>query len=546
MLTNVASRFLPDAAHRPLLTFGGRELQFVHFRTAFNAADELLDRTVARLGADRPAIHEPDRGLTWTYAQLQGAVNRLGNGLRRLGVAPGDRVLLRLPDIGEMAVAQLAVWKIGAVAVPTSVLERARELRFLLDDTEAALAIMHADHASDLLAAAADGSHLRAIVAVPGAGGGSAGPDAVDWTALLDESAESLAPHPTLPLDASGIYYTGGTTGQPKGCMHTHASEVFFADLTARVRAAGADDVFLTHAPIGHAFGNGEKINFPLRLGASAVYAQRPSPRRMLELAEPDPRAAFPGLALRSVLSSGEILDRPTQERWERALGVPLRNTVGMTPIRHIFIESAAGGRKVAPGLSVGVPLPGYEARLVDAVSGEPAAPGEPGRLALRGPSGITYWTNRHPFIREHAARDVRDGWSLLDDAYTRDEDGWLWFRARLDDMIVTGGRQVAAPEVEAVLREHPAVAEVAVVGAPDDVRGQVVEAFVVLREGHEPGPGTVQDLQRFAKREMAGYKYPRRVEFIAELPRDAVGKVQRRALRERAGEGGGCAAYLT
>ena len=550
MFENVDPRFLPDPAHRPLLTFGAPELQFVHYRQSFNAADELLDRTIARLGGDRPAIHEPARDRTWTYRELQGAVNRLGNGLKRIGVQPGDRVFLRIPDIAEMAVAQLAVWKIGAITVPSSVLERAREISFMVNDTEAAWIIADGDHLDEVDRAREAMPGVRGVVATGRSG------DVTSWEKLVEESSEALDAHPNRPLDGSGIYYTGGTTGHPKGCLHTHASEVFFPDLTAIVRGVGPDDVFLTHAPIGHAFGNGEKINFPLRAGAAVIYSQRPSPRQMFEYAErygatvvagaatmyrmmlreaADPRGAFPGLRLRSAVSSGEILDRPAQEQWEAVMGFPLRNSVGMTPIRHIFLESNRYGQKVAPGLSVGVPLPGYEARMVDPVSGEPAPPGEPARLALRGPSGITYWTNLHPFIRERAAADVRDGWSLLDDAYTRDEEGWLWFQTRLDDMIVTGGRQVAAPEVEAVLREHPAVAEVAVVAAPDELRGQVVKAYVVVRPEHDASAALVTDLQDFAKREMAAYKYPREVEFLPELPKDAVGKIQRRLLRERA-----------
>lgn len=553
MFENVAPRFLPEPEHRPELTFGYGALQFVHYRRHFNAGEELLDGTIRRLGADRPAIHEPARDRTWTYGELLGAVNRLGNGLLRLGVQPGDRVLLRIPDVAEMAVAQLAVWKIGAIVVPTSVLERAREIAFMVNDTEATTIVADAEYLDEVRKARIEMPGVRNVIAIPDAG------DAVGAASLMADASEVLSMYPTRPLDASGIYYTGGTTGHPKGCLHTHASEVCLADLNAACRAAGPDDVFLTHAPIGHAFGNGEKINFPLRLGASVVYAQRLGAREMFELAtryratilagaatmyrmmlreEPAPISRYPQLSVRNALSSGEILDQETQAQWQEVLGFPLRNTVGMTPIRHIFIDSGWNGEKVAPGLAVGAPMPGYEARLVDVLTGQPAEPGEPGRLALRGPSGITYWTNRHPFIRERAASDVQNGWSLLDDAYARDEDGWLWFQTRLDDMIVTGGRQVAAPEVEAVLREHPAVAEVAVVPAPDDIRGQVVMAYVVLGAGWEPGPGTVLELQEFGKREMAGYKYPRRIDFLDELPRDPVGKIQRRKLRDLATRG--------
>jgi 2-aminobenzoate-CoA ligase len=305
----------------------------------------------------------------------------------------------------------------------------------------------------------------------------------------------------------------------------------------------------LTHAPIGHAFGNGEKINFPLRAGARAVYRDRPTPDAMWDLIVEEQVTTMAGAAtmyrlmmgtgprssgrLRGALSSGEVLDAATAERFESRTGVPLRNTVGMTPIRHLFLESGHDGDVIAPSGSVGAPLPGYEARLVDPDGGPVTTPGEPGRLALRGPSGITYWVNAHDGIAERAAQDVRDGWSVLDDAYTRDEDGWLWFSGRLDDMIVTGGRQVAPIEVEQILSGHAAVAEVAVIPVPDPMRGTVVCAVVRAAGAVADEAALSRKLQDFAKANMAAYKYPREIRFVAELPKDAVGKIQRRKLRE-------------
>jgi 2-aminobenzoate-CoA ligase len=549
MFSNIPEQFLPAPEHRPQFTFGAPWIQYVYSPKPFNAAYELLDRTIERFGGDRPAVIDETSGLTWTYSQLQGAVNRLGNAFTQLGLQPGERVLIRIPDIPEAAVAQLAVWKVGAVAVPSPVVDRAREVEFIVNDTECSLAIAHADYLEDIEKVRSTCPTLRDVVVV-----GNAGRDYQSYEQLIANQSETLQPYPSRPVDGSGIYYTGGTTGYPKGCLHTHASEVILADLNGLARDANKSDIFLTHAPIGHAFGNGEKINFPLRVGASVVYAQRPKPRQFLELAErhgvtimagaatmyrmmlrevENPRKEFPHLKVKNALSSGEILDETTYDRWHRLFDFPVRNSVGMTPMRHLFLDSNMFGQKVAPGLSVGAPLPGYEARLVNPETGEPAQPGEAGRLAIRGPSGITYWINKHPAIRERANQDVVAGWSYLDDSYLRDDDGWLWFQARLDDMIVTGGRQTAAPEVEAVLANHPAVAEVAVVGVPDELRGQVVKAFVVLRPGYEPDQSMVVKLQDFARTEMATYKYPRIVEFIDQLPKDHVGKIQRRVLRE-------------
>ncbi len=548
---NVDGRFLPAEPQRPLLTFGAPWIQYANYRPALNATSEILDATVARVGGGRVAIHDGNREEDWTYARLQSEVDRLGNGLVAQGVRPGDRVLIRMPDVPEAAVAQLAAWKIGAIAVPSSVLERAREVQFLLNDTEAAAVVVHSDHVEELAKARPACPHLRLVVEVPGSPGG----DHVSYRRLLETEPEALTAHPSQPFDAASVFYTGGTTGHPKGCLHTHAAEVALADLNLLARAATADDVFFTHAPIGHAAGNGEKINFPFRAGASAVYAVRPAPRRVWELAErwratiflaaatmyrmmlrevQEPLAEYKGLTLRFALSSAEVLDERTFETWRRLLGMEINNVVGMVPFRHIFLHPSWMGVKVAPGTSVGRPLPGYEIRLVDD-SGRTLGPGETGRAAVRGPSGIVYWTNLHPGIRERAEQDVVDTWSLCDDAYRRDEDGNLWFEARLDDMIVTGGHQVAGPEVELVLKEHAAVADVAVVAAPDELRGQVVRAYVVLKPGQVGDQAMVGLLQEHAKAAMAPYKYPRQVEFLEALPRDEYGKIQRRQLRDQA-----------
>lgn len=547
---NVAERFLPSPAQRPDLVFGAPWIQYVNNRPTLNAGAEILDATVDRVGRDRLAIIDADLEEEWTYGRLQDEVNRLGHALLNGRFRPGDRVLLRLPDVPEAAVAQLAVWKVGGIAVPSSVLERTRELEFLLNDTEASVAVVHADHLGELEKARAACPHLKEVIAVPEFEGGY-----TSYRRLQGGPAVDLPAHTNRPLDAASIFYTGGTTGHPKGCLHSHAAEVVLADLNIMARDAGPDDIFFSHAPIGHAAGNGEKVNFPFRAGSSTIYAVRPTPRRVWEVAEryrasiflgaatmfrmmlreaPEPRREFPELALRFALSSAEVLDQRTFETWSAQMGFEICNVVGMVPFRHIFIHPAWMGKKVAPGRSVGQPLPGYDIRLVGE-DGALVPPGEIGRAAVRGPTGITYWTNLHPGIRERATIDVIDGWSICDDAYHCDPQGFLWFESRLDDMIVTAGFQVAAPEVELILKGHEAVADVAVVAAPDEIRGQVVMAYVVLRDGFVGDHGMVQSLQEHAKREMAPYKYPRLIQFIPELPKDEYGKIQRRRLRDQA-----------
>lgn len=549
LFENVERRFLPELRHLPLFTFDAPQLPDVWSGKPLNVCEQLLDTTVATWGPDRLAIVTASRdgGERWTYGRLLRDVSRLASGLAAAGLQPGDRVLLRLPDVPQAAIAQLAVWRIGAIVVPSSVLEMARELTFMLNDTETGTVICDSTYAEELEKALPSTPHVRRVIGCPES---VAGGPTLDT--LSNCQPNQFAPHASRPFDASGIYYTGGTTGLPKGCLHTHAGEIAVADLNGWARGATSDSVFLTHAPIGHAYGNGEKINFPFRLGATAVYVNGPTPEEMwstlaehrvttlagaatmyrMMLADPPDADLLANLVLTGAVSSGEVLNQSTAERWAQLVHCPLRNTVGMTPMRHLFIDSNIAGVKTAPDVSVGSPLPGYEARVL--TKDNRAASDEPGRLAIRGPTGITYWTNQHPRVLDSASEDVQDGWSLLDDAYLRDEYGWLWFHGRLDDMIVTGGRQVAPIEVETALSTHSYIAEACVVSAPDPVRGQVVAAFVQLHDGIQPGSEVATELQDHAKATMAPYKYPRRIEFVDKLPKDAVGKIQRRSLRER------------
>lgn len=552
MFSNVESRFLPPPENLPTLTFGMPDLQYVWYKSSFNAAREILDANVSKVDGAKIAIVELANDGTEnkiSYSELRSRVNKCSNGLKTLGISPGDRVLLRFQDTIWAAIAQLACWKIGAIVVPSAIGESSREISFLLQDTEAVAAICDSRFAEPLIAAGKECPELKWSI-------GDEEPifaGAASLRQFVETESDHCETYASNPFDASGIYYTGGTTGKPKGCLHTHASEVILADLNMAARGAVmGGSVLFTHAPIGHAFGNGEKINFPLRWGATVIYAVKPSPKAMWEIIErygvthlagvvtmyrmmlkesPTPLEQYPGIMLESVVSSGEILDQPTFDMWTKA-GLPLRNTVGMTPMRHLFIESASNGIKVGPGVCVGKPLPGYEAKMLDE-KGNLLGAGEPGRLAIRGPSGITYWINKHPGIRARAAADVRGGWSLLDDSYTRDENGWLWFNGRLDDMIVTGGRQIAPVEIETVLATHPDVLEVCVYAASDELRGYVVAAAVVLREGAKQPKDPESAFNDYLRDKLASYKFPRHYEFLEELPKDGVGKIQRRILRE-------------
>jgi 2-aminobenzoate-CoA ligase len=498
-----------------------------------NCVADLLDSWIERgLGA-RPAMGTPDE--TWTYAALAERVDRIANVLtRRLGLVPGNRVLLRAPNTPMLAAAMLAVIKAGGIAVPTMPLLRTRELRFVIDKARVRLALC--DHRLlDELAGAGVGR------VVPIGGGGDA-----SLEALMDAEPGAFAAWPARAEDICLIAFTSGTTGVPKGTMHAHRDMLAVCDTYGRhVLRATADDVFIGSAPLAFTFGLGAVVLFPLRVGASTVLLEQASPDRLLDLirsgrptvcftAPTAYRALSPMLRpgdtarLRICVSAGEALPRATWEAWRAATGIPILDGIGSTEMLHIFIGSPA--EAVRPG-ATGLPVPGYEAKLIDD-AGHDLPRGSIGRLAVRGPTGCRYLAD------PRQAAYVQNGWNITGDTYRQDADGYFWFQARSDDMIVSSGYNIAGPEVEAALIGHPAVAECAVVGAPDAARGMIVKAFVVLRPGHPASDETARALQEHVKAEIAPYKYPRAIAFLDSLPRTGSGKVKRFELRARAATG--------
>lgn len=546
---NVPERFLPPKEDWPDYIYAHPDLNWVHYKEHINVTSEIMKGIAKNGWGNNIAIWDADKNEGWTYNRLFDEVNRLGNALKKLGIKPGDRIMWRFGEVPEAAVATLAIWKIGAINVATALQERAREIEFIANDTEAVMIICQQGQDEPVKAALPNLKTVKQVISVPE----SRDDNMLDWRQLLREAETELEDYPNLPGDISNIFYTGGTTGHAKGCIHTHATQLAICDITCKVVSNYTpQDVILSSAPVGHTFGNRQKTLYPFRFGASVVYKDRPTPRELWELIIKYKVSIFIGvptlyrmmldcfdrglrdkLNLRQCLSSGEMLNKDVADRWYEQVGVELCNSTGMTPMGNTFIQSAINGCKVAPGVSVGKPVPGYEYKLIDD-HGNTVKLGEVGRMAVRGFTGTTYWNNIHPYMPDKQKEDVRNGWNWLDDAYSQDEDGWLTFHSRLDNMIVTGGRQVAAPEVEEVLTSHPAVNQAAVVGVPDPVRTQSIKAFIVLNHGYTPSDELVKEIQQYAKDSMAVYKYPRIIEFIDDLPRDHVGKIQRRVLREK------------
>ncbi|MBC9713173.1 AMP-binding protein [Streptomyces sp. TRM66268-LWL] len=520
---------LPPADQWPELVFNLPEL---HYPDRLNCGAELLDATVERFGASRP-VFRTGSGEVWTYGQLQGHVDRIAQVLTSdLGVVPGNRVLLRGPTTPWLAACWLAVMKAGAVAVTVLAQHRTHELATMCEIAEVGHALCDARFLEDLKGV----SGLRVTPF------GSDSPD--DLCRLAERQPDGFTPVDTAADDVALIAFTSGTTGRPKGCIHFHRDVLAIADTFSRhVLKPEPGDVFAGSPPLGFTFGLGGLVIFPMRAGASALLLEQAGPKQLLPaIAEHGVSVVFTAptayramldemdrsesiadvRSLRRCVSAGENLPSATWQSWYERTGLRIINGIGATELLHIFISAADDA--IRPG-ATGTPVPGWSARVVDG-EGKPVADGEPGLLAVRGPVGCRYLSD--PRQREY----VQGGWNITGDTYVRDPDGYFRYVARADDMIISAGYNIAGPEVEDALLRHPDVLEAAVVGQPDELRGQIVAAYVVLRDGVPRTPDTAEALREFVKAELVPYKCPRVLEFPESLPRTPTGKLQRFRLR--------------
>jgi 2-aminobenzoate-CoA ligase len=494
-----------------------------------NCAAELLDRRIAEGDGDRVVFHAA--GGHWTYRQLLETANRIAHVLvEDLGIVPGNRVLLRGPNNPMMAACWFAVLKAGGVVVCTMPLLRVRELTYLAEKAKIRLALTDTRIAADCEQAMRNVIHFS-----------SSEPGSLE--SLMAGKPPTFDNCDTAADDTALIAFTSGTTGQAKGTMHFHRDVIACCDcFPPYILKAERDDIFCGSPPLAFTFGLGGILLFPIRIGASTLLLEQASPPNLLQGIQ-DHRATivftaptayraitdlvqgFDISSLRKCVSAGETLPKPTFEKWKEATGLEIIDGIGSTEMLHIFISSS--GADIRPG-STGKVVPGYEARVVDE-DGNEVPPGTIGHLAVKGPTGCRYLDNL-----ERQRVYVRNGWNLPGDSYVQDADGYFWYQARTDDLIVSSGHKISGPEVESVLLDHPAVAECGVVAAPDEGRGYIVKAYVVTRPGFTPGQELIKELQDFVKAEIAPYKYPRAIEFLDSLPRTETGKLQRFRLRER------------
>ena len=523
---------LPPAEQWPVLLLDRPEFRYPD---RLNCVTELLDRWVESGAGERPSLISPNESLS--YGELAGRVNRIANVLtERFGLLPGNRVLLRAANNPMLVAVYLAVMKAGGIAVATMPLLRARELAYPVEKARIRLAICDARLGEEMEKARALAPALERILYF-----GGEGED--DLLRLMPAASPGFTACDTASDDVCLIGFTSGTTGEPKGTIHFHRDVLAIADGYSRqVLRPVAEDRFIGSPPLAFTFGLGGLVVFPLRAGASAVLLEKATPDDLLAAIDrygatitfTAPTAYRAMLAkmgagslksLRKCVSAGETLPKPIFDAWLERTGIKLMDGIGATEMLHIFI--AAREEEIHPG-ATGVPVPGYEARVVDA-AGEEVPRGTPGRLAVRGPTGCRYLDDPRQL------HYVQNGWNMTGDTYIQDSDGYFWFQARSDDMIICSGYNIAGPEVEVALLSHPDVVECAVIGVPDPERGMVPKAFIVLAPGRIGDAAMVKALQEHVKAEIAPYKYPRTIEFRSALPKTHSGKLQRFRLREEA-----------
>jgi len=507
-----------------------------------NITAHFLDRNLTRAQAGRIAYYSGERSLS--YRALHEQVNRFACALHGLGIGKGDRVVLRIPNCLEFVVCALALHRLGAVVVPTNVLLRERILTYIANTSEAKALVAHRDFLDDVEAGRGRHETLKHYIAA--GGGSSAAPGFLSYEEMLRTSS-GTAPEVRVRLDElATMFFTSGTTGWPKGCMHLALTITAGPHIALQMfDRIGPDDVISGTPPLAFTFGYGNLLLLPLLCGVPCVLIEgRPRPEAILSTIEKHRVTIFQSVpaaynqllgvasaeqrfrlgSLRATLSGSAPLLASTFRQWEERFGTRMANGMGSSESYvSIFSRWSADPR---PG-SLGSPLPGWQIRILDE-EGNDCARGKTGRMAVRGPAANLYWRNP-----EKQAEAVHEGWSLTGDLVYQDEDGCYWHVCRGDDVIKSRGYRISPGEIEDTLMEHPAVFEPAVIGAPDPVQGQRVKAFVALKPGFRSSPELAEDMKQFLRTRLAGYQVPGEIEFIEALPKTETGKVRRRDLKD-------------
>ena len=505
----------------------------------YNLADHFVDRHIREGRGDKVTIRSGS--LRLTYRQVAEQVNRVGNALLRLGLRQEQRVLLVLPDIPEFAAAYFGVIKMGAVAVPTSTALRAGDYAYFLEESRARVAIVHSTVLPELEPVLGSQRFLEHVVVC-----GDAANQYTHWDQFLGNASPELECARTRKDDAAFWLWTSGSTGRPKAAVHQHGDWVYCCEHYAQgVLDIRQEDVTFSSSKLFHAYGLGNGLMFPFHAGATTIlFPGKPQAKSILAITQSEQPSLFfsvPTLyaamlqeaeqtacdlsSVRLAVSAAEPLPGDIFRRWKERFGVEILDGIGSTEVLHIYLSARAG--RVRPG-STGQPVNGYELALVDE-GGRPVPVGEIGDMLVAGTSTAQYYWNRKELSRDR----MRGRWFFTGDKYRVDEDGYYWYAGRADDMFRVSGQWVSPAEVESALIEHTCVLEAAVIAFEEETGLHTPKAFVVLRDGHTGNAELVRELRDFVKQRITPYKYPRHVEFLAELPKTAAGKILRYKLRE-------------
>jgi benzoate-CoA ligase family protein len=505
----------------------------------YNLVDDFVDRHVREGRGDKTAIVSGGRRLT--YAEVAAQVNCVGNGLLKLGLQEEQRVLLVLPDSPEFAAAYFGTMKIGAVAVPTSTALRASDYAYFLEESRARIAIVHSTLLAEFGPALSGQRYCKHVIAC-----GEPVEGYIHWNRFLKDASPELECAPTRKDDVAFWLWTSGSTGRPKAAVHLHHDWVYCCEHYARgVLDIRAGDVTFSSSKLFHAYGLGNALMFPFHVGATTIlYPGKPQAKTVLDVAQANRptlffsvptlyaamlqearRTAYDLGSVRLAASAAEPLPAEIYRRWKERFGFEILDGIGSTEVLHIYLSAQAG--RVRSG-STGQAVPGYELAIVDH-AGQPVPRGAIGDLMVAGPSTAQCYWNRRALTQDR----MRGPWFFTGDKYTVDEDGYYWYAGRSDDMFRVSGQWVSPIEVESTLIEHRCVLEAAVIAFEEPTGLHTPKAFVVLQEGYAGSAELAGELQDFVKHRITPYKYPRRIEFLAELPKTAAGKVLRYKLRE-------------
>jgi 2-aminobenzoate-CoA ligase len=511
-------------------------LEGYDYPDTLNAGRELTDAMVEKGFGDYTALI--GNGRRRTYKELTDWTNRLAHAIvDDLGIKPGNRVLIRSANNPAMVACWLAATKAGAVVVNTMPMLRAGELTKYVEKAQITHALCDTRLMDEMTACAKASTYLKTVVGFDGTANHDAELDRLALTKPVKFDAV-----PTSQDDVALVGFTSGSTGNPKATMHFHRDLMIIADGYARdILKVVPEDVFVGSPPLAFTFGLGGLAIFPLRFGATATLLENATPPNMIDIIETyratvcfTAPAAYRAMlqameagadlsSLRAAVSAGETLPGPVYEEWQAKTGKPMLDGIGATEMLHIFISNTFEDNRPS---CTGKPIRGYEAKVIGP-DGAEVPRGTVGRLAMRGPTGCRY------MFGERQDEYVQEGWNISGDTFVQDEEGYFHFHARNDDIILSAGYNIAGPEVEAALLSHPAVAECAVIGAPNEERGAIVEAHIVLTPESEPSEALIKLLQNHVKATIAPYKYPRSIVFTDALPKTESGKIQRFRLRQ-------------